>query len=220
MASSVRRPGVAWMIRDSGNPASLYALRLRDGKPWVREIKVKDARNQDWEDITYTVGPDGKARPPHRREHPVRPGALHLRGVRARPRRAGRGPVQPPLPLPLPRQDAEHRGVVHVRRRPRPGDQDRAGQALPLPPAPPRDGQPGQVRRPAPRQRPLLHRPPLQRPVPPRRLRTTRRSPPTAATAARSVPSPPSSPPIARRWPTATTSKRATSTPTPPATCS
>ena len=62
MASSVRRPGVAWMIRDSGNPASLYALRLRGGKPWVREIKVKGARNKDWEDITYTVGPDGKAR--------------------------------------------------------------------------------------------------------------------------------------------------------------
>lgn len=62
MASSVRRPGVAWMIRDSGNPASLYALRLRDGKPWVREIKVKGARNKDWEDVTYTIGPDGKAR--------------------------------------------------------------------------------------------------------------------------------------------------------------
>jgi hypothetical protein len=62
MASSIRRPGVAWMIRDSGNPASLYALRVRNGKPWVREIKIKGARNHDWEDLTYTIGADGKAR--------------------------------------------------------------------------------------------------------------------------------------------------------------
>jgi len=62
LAASARRPGVAWMIRDSGNPASLYALRLRNGKPWVREIKVQGARNQDWEDLAYTVGADGRAR--------------------------------------------------------------------------------------------------------------------------------------------------------------
>lgn len=42
------------MVRDSGNPASLYALRLREGAvPIVREVKVVGARNRDWEDVVY-----------------------------------------------------------------------------------------------------------------------------------------------------------------------
>ncbi|MGH8998772.1 MAG: hypothetical protein ACRDY7_05210 [Acidimicrobiia bacterium] len=63
-AASRRRPGVAWMIRDSGHPASLYAVRLRgrDRRPWVRQIPVRGARNHDWEDVAYSVGPDGRGR--------------------------------------------------------------------------------------------------------------------------------------------------------------
>jgi len=63
MATSVRYPGVAWMIRDSGHPASLYALRLgADGTATSREIPVSGATNRDWEDVVRTAGPDGRDR--------------------------------------------------------------------------------------------------------------------------------------------------------------
>jgi beta-glucanase (GH16 family) len=63
MAASRRHPGTAWMIRDSGNAASLYALRLTaDGRPAVTEYPVTGATNRDWEEIVYTVGADGRGR--------------------------------------------------------------------------------------------------------------------------------------------------------------
>ncbi|MGH8999038.1 MAG: hypothetical protein ACRDY7_06555 [Acidimicrobiia bacterium] len=60
--SSQRYPGVAWMIRDSDNPESLYSFELDGGKPRWREFEVDDADNYDWEDLTYTLGPDGRGR--------------------------------------------------------------------------------------------------------------------------------------------------------------
>lgn len=61
--ASRRHPGVGWMIRDSGHPASLYSLRFgRRGGPRAREFKVLGADNTDWEDMSYSVGPDGRGR--------------------------------------------------------------------------------------------------------------------------------------------------------------
>jgi len=62
MVSSWLRPGAGWMIRDSGRPASLYSLRIVNGNPVVREVKVLGADNTDWEDLTYSVGRDGRGR--------------------------------------------------------------------------------------------------------------------------------------------------------------
>jgi hypothetical protein len=62
LAASWQRHGVGWMIRDSGRPASLYSLRIVGGRPVVREVKVLGADNTDWEDVTYSVGPDGRGR--------------------------------------------------------------------------------------------------------------------------------------------------------------
>ena len=63
LASSPLHAGVAWMIRDSGHPASLHALRLGpDGTATSREIPVQGAANRDWEDVVHTVGPDGHGR--------------------------------------------------------------------------------------------------------------------------------------------------------------
>lgn len=62
LVASWQRPGVGWMIRDSGRPASLYSLRITKGTPYVREIKVLGADNTDWEDITYSIGRDGRGR--------------------------------------------------------------------------------------------------------------------------------------------------------------
>jgi hypothetical protein len=61
--ASKRFPGVGWFIRDSGNPASLYAFRADgSGSRRVREVAVTGATNRDWEDLTYYVGPDGRGR--------------------------------------------------------------------------------------------------------------------------------------------------------------
>lgn len=62
LVASRRHEGVGWMIRDSGHPASLYSLRFRRGRPRVREVKVAGARNTDWEDVSYSVGADGRGR--------------------------------------------------------------------------------------------------------------------------------------------------------------
>ena len=62
MVASWQRHGVGWMIRDSGHPASIYSFRLVNGRPVVREVKVLGAENTDWEDITYSLGPDGRGR--------------------------------------------------------------------------------------------------------------------------------------------------------------
>jgi len=56
LASSRQYPGWAWGIRDSGNPASLYALRQVDARPGefsMREFPVAGAANRDWEDVVY-----------------------------------------------------------------------------------------------------------------------------------------------------------------------
>lgn len=61
--ASQRYPGLGWFIRDSGNPASLYAFRFDgDGQPRVREVKVTGATNRDWEDLVYWARPGGPAR--------------------------------------------------------------------------------------------------------------------------------------------------------------
>ena len=61
--SSARYPGVAWMIRDSDNPESLYSFQLEGDQPRWQEFKVSGTTNNvDWEDIAYTVGADGRGR--------------------------------------------------------------------------------------------------------------------------------------------------------------
>ena len=69
--SSPRYPGVAWMVRDSGNPTVLYSFEIRPpGSPGSgtgrsirsRSFPVPGATNGDWEDIAYTTGPDGRGR--------------------------------------------------------------------------------------------------------------------------------------------------------------
>jgi beta-glucanase (GH16 family) len=61
--ASKRFPGLGWFIRDSGNPASLYAFRVDgSGSRQIREVAVTGATNRDWEDLTYYVGPDGRGR--------------------------------------------------------------------------------------------------------------------------------------------------------------
>jgi hypothetical protein len=62
LVASWQRRGVGWMIRDSGRPASLYSFRIVNGNPVVREVKVLGADNTDWEDVTYSLGPDGRGR--------------------------------------------------------------------------------------------------------------------------------------------------------------
>jgi hypothetical protein len=47
LAASHRLPGVGWMIRDSGKPASLYSLRLDGSRPRVHEIPVIGAHNRN-----------------------------------------------------------------------------------------------------------------------------------------------------------------------------
>ncbi len=46
---SLKQSGMFWMINDSGNAPSLYALDTITGN--TREIKVKGAVNRDWEDL-------------------------------------------------------------------------------------------------------------------------------------------------------------------------
>src|SRR5258707_15194186 len=58
LATSWLHPGVGWIIRDSGNPPSIYSLRIPKGHPIGREVKVLGADNTDWGDISYSRGPD------------------------------------------------------------------------------------------------------------------------------------------------------------------
>jgi hypothetical protein len=91
LAASGRYPGWMWGVRDSGNPASLYALQARDGRPGVfdvKEFRVPGASNRDWEDIVYgedQSGPylavvDEAARVVYKvaEPDPTRPGAARL----------------------------------------------------------------------------------------------------------------------------------------------
>ena len=62
--SSPRYPGLAWMVRDSGNPVELYSFELEPGTGKIRSraFPVRGATNGDWEDIAYTTGSDGRGR--------------------------------------------------------------------------------------------------------------------------------------------------------------
>lgn len=63
ITASGRYPGWGWMIRDSGHPASIYAVRLAaGGGSVVREIRVIGADNTDWEDVAYARNRDGTGR--------------------------------------------------------------------------------------------------------------------------------------------------------------
>jgi hypothetical protein len=62
LVASWQKHGVGWFIRDSGRPSSVYSFRIVNGRPVVREVKVVGADNTDWEDITYSVGKDGRGR--------------------------------------------------------------------------------------------------------------------------------------------------------------
>jgi len=62
-ASSARHPGLAWMIRDSQNPESLYSFELDGDQPrWTEFPVTGNVSNMDWEDVTYTTGADGRGR--------------------------------------------------------------------------------------------------------------------------------------------------------------
>jgi hypothetical protein len=61
-AASTRYPGAVWMIRDSGHPPELYALRFTaDGAATNRMMPVAGADNKDWEDVTRFDRPDGSS---------------------------------------------------------------------------------------------------------------------------------------------------------------
>jgi hypothetical protein len=61
-AASRQYPGTLWMIRDSGHPPDLYALRFDgDGVATGRVLPVVGAANRDWEDVTRFEGPDGRS---------------------------------------------------------------------------------------------------------------------------------------------------------------
>lgn len=61
LASSKAHRGVVWGIRDSGNPATLYALTPTSdpGRFDVAEFPVTGVRNRDWEDLVYQDDPSG-----------------------------------------------------------------------------------------------------------------------------------------------------------------
>jgi hypothetical protein len=61
-AASRQYPGAVWMIRDSGHPNELYALRFNaDGAATSRVLPVAGAENRDWEDVTRFETPDGRS---------------------------------------------------------------------------------------------------------------------------------------------------------------
>ena len=62
--ASARNPGVAWMVRDSGNPTVLYSFELAAGKHRIRSraFPVRGVSNGDWEDLAYATGADGRGR--------------------------------------------------------------------------------------------------------------------------------------------------------------
>jgi len=50
IAASQKRDHLFWMINDSGNGSNLHAFHIPSSK--VLKIKVKGAKNRDWEDLT------------------------------------------------------------------------------------------------------------------------------------------------------------------------
>src|SRR5438445_139083 len=150
--ASQRYPGLGWFIRDSGNPASLYAFRFdAAGVPRVREVPVTGATNRDWEDLVYWMRPDG--------------------GARLLIPESGQGggdtsiyEVPDPAPLPLSRREGQHRVGLHGRRPPGAGDEDHPRAHLPLRQAVAGPGQRPALHGRAGRRRPCLGRAPLPRP--------------------------------------------------------
>jgi hypothetical protein len=58
--ASAGRKNLAWMVRDSGNPATVYSFVVEpDGKVTSRAFPVPGATNGDWEDVAYTKDDDG-----------------------------------------------------------------------------------------------------------------------------------------------------------------
>lgn len=56
--ASPTHPGWGWGIRDSGRPASLYAIKPKDGgSAQAREFSAPGLVNRDWEDMAWTPGP-------------------------------------------------------------------------------------------------------------------------------------------------------------------
>lgn len=56
--ASPTHPGWGWGIRDSGRPASLYAIKpKKDGSAQAREYSARGLSNRDWEDMAWTPGP-------------------------------------------------------------------------------------------------------------------------------------------------------------------
>jgi len=54
LAASKDHAGWGWVIRDSGRPASVYAIKANsNGVFTVNEHKVAGAPNKDWEDVVY-----------------------------------------------------------------------------------------------------------------------------------------------------------------------
>ncbi|WP_394845766.1 hypothetical protein LZC95_53150 [Pendulispora brunnea] len=54
LASSKDHAGWGWVIRDSGRPSSVYAIKANsNGIFTVKEHKVAGATNKDWEDVVY-----------------------------------------------------------------------------------------------------------------------------------------------------------------------
>ena len=64
MAASTKYPGVHWVIRDGGVPTpALFPVRFdSEGRPTSTAIPIRGAVNSDWEEITYSVGADGRGR--------------------------------------------------------------------------------------------------------------------------------------------------------------
>ncbi|MGH8999761.1 MAG: DUF7594 domain-containing protein [Acidimicrobiia bacterium] len=60
MVASTFHRGWGWGVRDSGNPAALYSMRLDgDGDVTTDEFAVPGAANSDWEDTAYVPAPAG-----------------------------------------------------------------------------------------------------------------------------------------------------------------
>jgi hypothetical protein len=66
MVASQRYPGFYWMIRDgASNPRrdEMYAVQVdSSGNVASRPVPIPGAFNGDWEEINYSIGPDGRAR--------------------------------------------------------------------------------------------------------------------------------------------------------------
>jgi hypothetical protein len=56
IVASRKNPGVFWVHNDSGNSATIYAIKA-DGE-FISAYRVKQAKSRDWEDIAIGPGPE------------------------------------------------------------------------------------------------------------------------------------------------------------------